>query len=86
MPLVRALSLRQGCGCAQLEKVRSALCGLGDLWVAEWRSRVGARERGLCLRGLKVSAILEKSALQRAFVFMRMQNKSDHVGVIECAS
>lgn len=43
---------------------------------------MGAQERGL-----KVSAILEKKpALQRACVFVRMKNMSDHVGVIECVS
>lgn len=52
------------------------------MWVAEWRSRVGARERGLCLRGLKVSAILEK----KPALFVKMKNMSDHVGVIECVS
>lgn len=62
------------------------LCGLGYLWVAEWRSRVGARERGLCFWGLKVNAILEKPALQRACVVGRMQDMSDRVRVIECAS
>lgn len=41
----------------------------------------GARERGLCLWGLKVSVILEKSALQRACVFVRMQGMRDRVGV-----
>lgn len=48
---------------------------------------MGARERGLCPWGLKVSAILEKQpALQRACVFMRMQDRSDLVGMIGCAS
>lgn len=42
---------------------------------------MGARERGLCLWGLKVSAILEKPALQRACVFVRMQGMRDRVGV-----
>lgn len=60
--------------------------GWGDLWVAEWRSRVGARERGLCFWGLKVSVILEEPALRRACVVERMQDMSDPVRVIECAS
>lgn len=41
----------------------------------------GARERGLYLWGLKVSVILEKSALHRACVFVRMQGMRDRVGV-----